>query len=41
MFNRQVRMIDLEKIDFTRIEQQVLDDGSDRLVVWIMANASL
>jgi choloylglycine hydrolase len=30
MFNRQVRMIDLKKIDFTRIEQQVLDDDSDR-----------
>ena len=31
MFNRQVRMIDLNKIDFSRIEQQFLDDDTGRL----------
>lgn len=30
MFNRQVRMIDLKKIDFSRVKQQVIDDDSGR-----------
>ncbi len=30
MYNRQVRAIDLKKIDFSRIKQQVLDDESGR-----------
>jgi len=30
MFNREVRMIDLKKIDFSRISQQVLDDDTGR-----------
>ncbi len=30
MFNREVRMIDLKKIDFASVEQQVVDDDSAR-----------
>jgi choloylglycine hydrolase len=30
MDNRQVRKIDLSKIDFSKIKQQVLEDGADR-----------
>lgn len=30
MFNRQVRAIDLKKIDFSRIKQQVIDDETGR-----------
>jgi len=31
MFNRQVRRIDLKKIDFKKVKQQVLDDDTGRL----------
>jgi choloylglycine hydrolase len=30
MDNRQVRKVDLSKIDFSKIEQQVLEEGADR-----------